>query len=228
MTVAARRAALIDAFCELPVHMRDRLEGLKRTGNALRQRNDLLWYLLLQSASTQGNSRGWQGLFGNADLLASVEYGALSFVEHGDREALILNALRVAKVRMPTQKAIWLAANFNRIAHMGGVAVATQQMLGLPDRNAKYEFITQFDGIGKKYGRNIWMDIYDPCFRGAIAVDERVKKVSGAIGLETRRYNDIESFFVSCAQDSGLEPWEVDRLLYNFTDHFLSVIAYAA
>ena len=68
------------------------------------------------------------------------------------------------------------------------------------------------------------MDIYDPSFRDAIAVDERVKKVARALTFTGPRYHDYESFFVSVAHDAKLEPWELDRLLYNFTDHFLSAI----
>jgi hypothetical protein len=29
------------------------------------------------------------------------------------------------------------------------------------------------------------------------------------------------------ARDAGLEPWESDRLLYNFTDDLLAVIGYS-
>lgn len=224
MLLANRRAALVESLRNLPPHMLRRVEESKARGMEHRRRPDMLWHLLLQSASTQGNSRGWQGLFGNPELLASVSFNALSRQSAAGREAAILNALRVAKVRMPVQKTPWLTANFDRIQQMGGVEAATKHMLALQGREAKYKFITSFHGIGPKYGRNLWMDQADTDFLNSIAVDERVKKVAAALALPSRRYTDVEEFFVSVARDSNLTPWEVDRLLYNFTDYFLSVI----
>lgn len=204
-----------------------RLSELKRDGNIVRQRSDMLWYLLLQSAATQGNSRGWQGLFGNPQILETVAFEALGALAQERREAQILAALRSAKIRMQTIKAPRLAANFERILQMGGVETATRHMLNLPTRDEKFAFICSFAGIGEKYGRNIWMDIYDPAFRNTVAVDERIKKVANALGSGSRRYRDVEAFFCAVAADCDMEPWEVDRLLYNFTDHFLNAIGNA-
>src|SRR5262249_1414982 len=110
------------------------------------------------------------------------------------------------------------------IAEMGGVEVATRTMLNLPTCDEKLRFMKSFDGIGEKYGRNVWMVIYDPSFRHTIAFDERLKKVAGALGLVNASYRQAESFYCAMAKDAGLEPWELDRLLYNFTDHFLRII----
>jgi len=133
-------------------------------------------------------------------------------------------ALQAAKVRMASIKAPRLAWNLRRIERMGGVENATQQMLRLESRQAKIDFMKSFQGVGDKYGRNVWMDIYDPAFRDAIAVDERIKSVSAAIGFEENNYVKHEAYYCGIAKDAGLEPWEVDRLLYHFKPHFIASI----
>jgi hypothetical protein len=207
--------------------MHQRLRELKAEGEALRCRSDLLWYLLLQSAATQGNSRGWAGLCGDPVILKSVTYDVLAPLTPAAREERLLAALRKAKVRMQTVKAPQLAANLARIAEMGGAVEATRRMLSLPARDEKFRFMKSFAGIGEKYGRNIWMDIYDPAFRDTVAVDERLKKVARALGFTGTGYQQAEAFYCAIARDAGLEPWDLDRLLYNFTDHFLGVVGYS-
>ena len=225
-TVARNRARLVAALADMPEYMRDRLQELKAGSEALRKRPDLLWYLLLQSAATQGNSRGWAGLCGSPETLKSVAYHKLAPLSRAGREEILLAALRKAKVRMPARKAPWLAKNLARIAELGGVEMATQEMLSLPTRSEKFRFMLQFDGIGEKYGRNVWMDIYDPSFRSTVAVDERLKKVAKALGFTGTEYREVETFYCAIAKDADLEPWELDRTLYNFTDHFLRVIGH--
>lgn len=127
---------------------------------------------------------------------------------------------------MPAQKAQWLANNFTRIRRMGGVEKATLHMLGLSGRHDKFRFMTSFDGIGDKYGRNNWMVIYDPDFRNTVAVDKRLKKVANALDATVDDYQQAEAFYVAIAHEAGIEPWELDRLLYNFTDHFLNAVGY--
>lgn len=222
----AKRTKLLAALQDLPPEMRRRLKALKAEGRALRKRPDLLWYLLLQSAATQGNSRGWVGLCGDPVTLASVSFAKLATMTSSRREAALLAALQKAKVRMPTIKAQRLAANLARIIELGGVEAATKLMLSLPDREAKLQFIRSFAGIGEKYGRNIWMDIYDPAFRDAVAIDERLKKVAKAMGFVSNSYQEAEQFYCQIAEEAGLEPWELDRLLYQFTDHFLEAVGY--
>ncbi len=221
-----KRSQLVKALKNLPQNMRERIESLKAEGNDLRNRPDLLWYLLLQSAATQGNSRGWKRLCSDPVTLRSVEYAVLVPLELSAREAALLAALKKAKVRMQTLKAPQLAANVARIKELGGVEEATKHMLSLPTRDEKFEFMRSFKGIGEKYGRNVYMDIYDPSFRSSIAVDERLKKVARALGFNGKSYKQAEAFYCAIATDAGLEPWELDRLLYWFTDYFLGVVEY--
>ena len=81
-----------------------------------------------------------------------------------------------------------------------------------------------FSGVGLKYARNIWISAYDPDFRDAIAVDDRVKKVTRALGYSFRTYEEHERFYQGVAAETGLEPWEVDRLLYHHQKEFLAAI----
>jgi hypothetical protein len=220
-----RRAMLIHALRQRTPEMEKRLFDMKQAGAELAKRTDLVWYLLLESASTLGNSRGYAGLFGNQPLLDSVSYAALVPLASKARRKRILTALQTAKVRMPKLKSIWLTDNFARIEKMGGVERATQMALALHSRQSKLEFMMAFHGIGPKYGRNIWMGLYDPDFRDAIAVDQRIINVTTALGCSFKRYPDYEAFYREVASEVGLEPWEVDRLLYWFTDHFIAAIA---
>lgn len=207
------RSKLVAALTTIPVHMRQCLQKLKADGEEFRKRPDLLWYLLLQSAATHGSSRGWDGLCGDPETLDSVSYSILASLDAETRESHILTALHKAKVRMQTIKAPQLASNVVRIAAMGGVEQATKLMLSLLSREEKLRFMRQFEGIGEKYGRNVWMDIYDPAFRDAVAVDKRLKKVARELGFRGSSYGQVETFYCSIARDAGFEPWELDRLL---------------
>ncbi|SMP76268.1 hypothetical protein SAMN06295888_12350 [Desulfonatronum zhilinae] len=221
-TVTVKRSRLVSALKSLPDYMIQEIEKSKTYGEMLRKRSDLLWYLLLQSASTQGNSRGWLLLMRDQDNLNSVSYSELSKLSPVDREKRILEALRKAKVRMQTKKATQLAENFTIIENMGGVENVTKSMLRLKGMDEKFNFVTQFKGIGSKYGRNIWMDIYDQDFRKSIAIDERLKKIAKAIGVYN--HNNLELFFIDVAKEANMEPWELDRLLYQNSDYFLQMI----
>ncbi len=60
-----RRTRLVEAMRSLTPEMLGRLVELKAQGEQLRSRPDLIWRLVLESFSTMGNSRGYEGLFGN-------------------------------------------------------------------------------------------------------------------------------------------------------------------
>ena len=85
-----------------------------------------------------------------------------------------------------------------------------------------------FEGIGPKYARNVWMDIYDPLFRDSVAIDERIKSITSALGYSFKTYGEHENFYRDIAREVELEPWEVDRLLYHFRDDFLTAIRQAS
>jgi hypothetical protein len=223
-----RRSALLATLKALTPEMKALLRQRKLEGNRLRRREDLVWHLLLQSFATMGNSRGWEGLFGTPGLAAQVSYSSLRRWPPAARRLRIEMVLRKAKVRMAAKKAEWLASNFQFIENAGGVKAITRHALSLTTREAKYQFMDAFEGIGPKYARNVWMDIYDPLFRDAVAIDERIKSISAALGYSFRTYDEHERFYQQLARDVLLEPWELDRLLYGFKNYFLAVVESAA
>lgn len=46
------------------------------------------------------------------------------------------------------------------------------------------------------------MDVYHEDFRDSIAVDERVKKVSEALGLSFKTYDEHEQFYLKIAREA--------------------------
>jgi hypothetical protein len=87
------------------------------------------------------------------------------------------------------------------------------------------QWLKQFDGIGDKYARNLMMDVYHPDFRDSISVDERVRKVSAALGFRFESYAAHEAFYLGVARAAGLNGWEVDRLLYRCKDEVIRRVA---
>ncbi len=71
------------------------------------------------------------------------------------------------------------------------------------------------------------MDVYHRDFHDAIAVDERIKKITKALGYSFKpaEYDEHERFYQDIAKKAGLQGWELDRLLFNYTDHFLAAIS---
>jgi len=204
--------------------MKKTLQELKTKARARAERPTFVWDSLVQSFATMGNSRGWAGLVENEENARRVSYAVVKALQPAKRLAHLDRVLRDAVVRMPTQKANWLVANFQRIERMGGVAKASKAAFDAPGRDAKLAFMLQFDGIGDKYARNIWMDVYHPDFHDAIAVDERIKKITATIGYSFARYDDHERFYQELAADAGLQPWELDRLLYHFNEPILAAL----
>jgi hypothetical protein len=209
----------------LRADIRERLVSLKAEGVRNRSRPDFLWYFLLTSFSTMGNSRGYVGLKSDPDNLRRLSFDVL--IAHGPeaRQEVIESVFRKAKIRMPAQKARWLVKNLLVIQSMGGLTNANAAAFSQPGRDGKIGFLKQFAGIGDKYARNIWMDVYDPDFHNSIAIDQRIKNVSVALGVSFASYEDHERFYQSLAADAGLEPWELDRVLYWNIDEVLATIA---
>jgi hypothetical protein len=183
---------------------------------------DFVWYELLLSFSTMGNSRGKHGLIDNPENFARVQFKHLERLKSSEARLEELQVvLHAAKVRMPDRKAEWLSAAFDRIAAMGGPAAAKLELQNKKWRAGKIEFWREFDGIGEKYSRNIMMDVYHPEFRNSIAVDARIKKISKALGLSFRNYGDAEQFFLSVAQQVAIEGWGLDRIMYRYLKEFV-------
>jgi hypothetical protein len=103
--------------------------------------------------------------------------------------------------------------NRRLILKFGGLAAAQEKMLSQRGREAKIAYLKRFKGIGDKYARNIWMDMYDRDFQETIAIDSRIGAILKAIGVQGA-YDQQESGLREVAREAGLQPWELDRILY--------------
>jgi hypothetical protein len=184
------------------------------------KRADFLWHYLLQSFATMGRASGWVGLMGNRTNYDALRYEALAAIPTERRLATVREVCWRAKVRMPDTKADYICGCWERIHSLGGPKAARDQLLALPGREAKIHFLKSFPGIGDKYSRNLLMDVYHEDFRDSIAIDARIKGVSAAHGLVFKSYTEHEQFWLDIAKQAGLNGWELDRLLFNFTDEF--------
>lgn len=217
---------LVEALRHRTPEMERKLEELKEEGRGIAARKDMIWYQLVHSLATLQRSSGWENLKADQTLLDSISSENLSALDRERRHSRLKQAMWQAKVRMPDKKADWLLENFDRIEAMGGAEAATRTALALSSPEEKIDFMMAFRGIGAKYGRNSWMDLYDPDFRQSIAIDTRISRITEALGFAFRKsqYREHEAFFQQVAEEADLEPWELDRLLYQFTDHFLTAI----
>ena len=75
-----------------------------------------------------------------------------------------------------------MARNYSLVARMGDPEKARGQAFAQQVREAKIAFMRQFYGIEDKYARNTWMDAYHPEFYDTIAIDQRIKKETEALG----------------------------------------------
>jgi hypothetical protein len=224
MAGESKRQRLLGALRHLTPDMKETLRKRKEEGLEQRDRSDFIWHSLLQSFATMGNARGWDGLVGNKSNYNLITFEALSGLNSVERLERLDKVLRASKVRMPGKKAAWLGLNHEMIVEIGGPQEARRQALAQNGREGKVAFMQRFHGIGDKYARNIWMDVYHPDFRNAIAVDERIKRITEALGYSFKSYAEHERFYQEIAREANLEGWEVDRLLYNHQGEFLAII----
>lgn len=216
----ARLVAAVEAVLET-TDAHQRLAELKEEAQARREHDDQLWHLIILSFATWGNSRG--------HVLATEEsnYKRVSWervqefdaaAEGRSLEAHFESVLRDCNVRYPSRKAGYLVKNVDLIEGFGGPAAAMTAAEEKDGWEAKVNFLKQFTGLGDKYARNVWMDIHHPDVRDVIALDTRIQNISEVLGLEDRTYESEEEFYTGVAADVGLSPWELDRVLYRYTD----------
>jgi hypothetical protein len=220
----AKRMKLIQFLQHLSPKMVETLAKYKELGRSDLKRPDIIWYLLLQSFSTMGNSRGWDGLILNQDNYRRVTFDALSGLSEDERLHRLTTVLHDAKVRMPNLKAKQLNTNYKMILSMGGLERAKEMAFAQVGTKAKIAFMKRFIGIGDKYARNVWMDIYHPDFYDNIAIDDRIKQITEAMGYSFSNYHEHEQFFLGIAKEANIQGWELDRLLYHFKDDFLKIL----
>jgi hypothetical protein len=221
----AKRQALVDSLKHITPEMRKYLSNQKEWGKDELERPDFVWHILLQSFATWGTARGHEGLIENLDNYRRVTFEALSKLDAQERLRVLEDVFLAAMVRYGVMKAKLMARNYDLVAKMGGPEEATRQAFSQDGKEAKIAFMKRFYGIGPKYARNIWMDAYHPDFRDSIAVDLRIRKITKALGYSFKTYEEEERFYQDIAKEADLQAWEVDRLLYEYTDHFLSAIS---
>lgn len=217
-----RRANLVKALKYPTSEMKARLEFLKAEGIEGQKRPDFIWHYLLQSFSTMGNSNGHKGLILNKKNYEQVRFEQISTIEPSKRKDYIQSILEIAEVNEPDTKAKWLSNDYNIVSRLGGLTKAKDKAFSQVGTEAKILFMKQFQGIGDKYGRNIWMDVYHSDFWDSIAIDRRINYITETMGYSFSEYKEHEKFYLDIAHEVELQGWEVDRLLYNYKNYFLN------
>ncbi len=221
-----KRKKLIDLLKYPMQDMKTKLAKLKQDGQLGLSRKDFIWHYILQSFATWGRSKGFAGLIENKDNYNKITYEALErFSNDESRLKQIEETLNAANIRYSQRKAQFLLINYCLIKEMGGLEATKRKGLETAGKAEKIKFLHQFKGIGPKYARNIWMDVYHPDFHNSIAIDTRINNISQLLGCEFKKYEDHERFYLDIAREANLQGWEVDRLLYNFNEHFIKEIS---
>jgi hypothetical protein len=201
------------------------LRELKQKGQRRWERDDVIWFEIILSHATLRGSYGSQIATDDDGTVDEQKYGTVAFQTlqqiDPDHRNEYLEARLYGNVAMHPTKAEAIERNFELIRDEYGTPLDAKEAFERRETTEeKMAFLKQFHWIGEKYARNIPMDLYLEPFRDRIAVDSRIKGILEAIDypLEDREYEDHETFLQSTAADLGLEPWELDRTLYNFED----------
>jgi thermostable 8-oxoguanine DNA glycosylase len=203
---------------------KERIEKRKQISEQRRERSDTLWFELILSMST------WQGS-GGSDLATEkkyytqVTYDRLLQMDEDDRIQHLEEVLLNAGVNMHQKKSRYINSHVERIEAMGGLEMAQEEFESKDGKNAKMDFLKQFKGIGDKYARNIGMDLYHPDFRDTIALDTRIGNVTDKLDIKFDTYEQEEIFYASVADRLSITPWELDRILYRYTDEVIDEIS---
>ncbi len=127
----------MDALKRLTPEMRRTLRRRKREGKRDLERPDFVWHLLLQSFSTWGGSRGWEGLMGTKENYDRVTFEALSKLDPETRLIELKEVFLAAGVRYANTKARLMARNHDLVAEMGGPEEAKRRAFAQEGREAK-------------------------------------------------------------------------------------------
>lgn len=195
------------------------LRQQKEKGGERLARRDFVWFEILLSFATWGNSRGAKRL-----RFETLDFDCLCQLPKSERTRLIKRELAEAGVRYAKNKAQYLLYNFRLIQKKGGLDAAKALIFKAVGPEEKLKALREYKGVGEKYAYNIMMDAYHPEFHTSIAVDQRIKVISRALGLRLHRYADYATFYQKAAFKLGIQPWEMDRLLYAFRDGILEAL----
>ena len=149
----------------------------------IKEKDEWLWFILLQSYGTLGNSNG-----GTIAHEPNMQYSKLASLTPKQRKETIRKYTKENGVRFPNKKADQIDDAFKLIAKEGGLKAVSASAISLPNRKEKIEFLMQFNGIANKYARNAWMDLHDTDFINSIAVDSNINKILAKLGLYGEDY----------------------------------------
>lgn len=201
----------------------ERVAELKQTAQQRRERPDMLWFELILSMST------WQGS-GGSDLAteekyySQVTYNNLLQMDEDERIQHLEEVLLNAGVNMHEKKSRYISTHVNQIESLSGLESAQQGFEDRDGKEAKMDFLREFKGIGDKYARNIGMDMFHPDFQDTIALDTRIRGISDELSVEFDSYEEHEQFHISVAERLDMTAWELDRILYRYTDEITAEI----
>ena len=205
---------------------------LQEQGQRWWERDDIIWFEIVLSLATQGGSYGSRLVTNDEGEIDQHRYGSVAFrtLEQVDpnHRSTYLESRLYSTVRMQSMKAEALEQNFEMIKEKyGDPRGAKEAFIDKNGPEAKIEFLKQFKRIGDKYARNIPMDLYLNEFREFIAIDSRIKGIMKEAGYPVgeRGYAECEEFLRSVASESNMEPWELDRTLYNFEDDIDTILS---
>lgn len=191
-------------------------DGKAKARKKLKSRN-FIWKELVGSVGSWGGTRGSKRLKKDKRW----HYKSLCALGDTEKRAHLLEQVLVeCGVNRARSKAPLLAQNFEIVKALGGPQRVKQLLLSLPGTKPKIEFLMAFHGVGPKYGRNILMDGYHPDFRNSIAYDARLGAIARQLGLSFKTYDNAEDFFLRAAGRAGIEGWELDRMIWRFTEKF--------
>lgn len=202
----------------------NRIEKQKRIAEQRRERPDTLWFELILSMSTWQGSGG-SNLATEEEYYSQVTHDKLLQMSENERIQHLKDVLLDAGVNMHEKKSRYISSHVDRVESMGGLDAAQEEFESRDGKEAKMDFLKQFKGIGDKYARNIGMDLFHPDFRDTIALDTRIENVTDELDIEFESYEQEEEFYVAVADRLGITPWELDRILYRYTDEVIDEIA---
>lgn len=198
----------------------DELDKKKKESLDNFNRNDWLWHEFIVSISTWGNAKRAQKLLKNETLYNNIKYDNIKKLSYDEIKDIIKKTIKEAKIGVrnisPEKKADLLFKNFILLQDMGGCEIVSRFLLNIKGKKSKILFLSLFNGISEKYARNIFMDIYHEEFRNSIAVDERIKKILNFLEIpDNIQYEEKENILLAIAEESGFEPWELDRYIFS-------------
>jgi hypothetical protein len=104
MNKESKRQTLVNSLRHITPEMQEKLGNLKHWGTSELGRSDFVWHILLESFSTSGGTRGYDGLIGNKDNYGRVTFDALSALDPDERLATLTEVFQAAKFAMQRRR----------------------------------------------------------------------------------------------------------------------------